>query len=53
MTITELVVKGVFIGLGLFSIARFIWERAYLKGFQDAAEYFITEMHKAVNKKKQ
>ena len=49
----ELIVKGTIVGLILFWAARSIWEYAYLKGWRDAADFFITEMEKAKNKKQQ
>ena len=46
MTTTELIVKGSFIGIGLFTIARWIYRKGWHAGADWARDYIFNELKK-------
>ena len=46
MTTTELIIKGTFIGIGLFTIARWIYRKGWHAGADWARDYIFNELKK-------
>ena len=46
MTTTELIIKGSFIGIGLFTIARWIYWKGWHAGADWARDYIFNELTK-------